>query len=98
MAQYQIPLSNLPAQEVNTVLGNQNCIISIYMRGEEYYFDLKISNETIYEGLICGVGIDLNPFAYRGFKGKLTFVNVDNDGDKIDYKDFGTKYFLIYEG
>lgn len=97
MAQYEIPLSQLPAQKINTILGNQECTILIYMRGNSYYMDLAVNNNFIYQGLICGVGIDLNPYKYRGFKGELTFIDLDNDSSNIDYNLFGSKYFLIYE-
>lgn len=97
MATYQIPLSPLPAQEMDVVLGGQECSLSVYMRGKNYYFDLSINGTPIYQGLICWVGNDLNPFPYRGFKGKLQFIDVDNNSATLDYTQFGTRYFLIYD-
>lgn len=97
MAQYEIPLSPLPAQEINIVLGEQECTVSIYMRGKYYYMDLAINGKQIYQGLICWVGNSLNPYPYRGFVGKLYFVDVDNKSAELDFSKFGERYFLIYE-
>lgn len=94
--QQEIPLIPEPSQEVSIILSNQDCIITIYMRGEYYYFDLVVNDVSLVEGQICSIGVNLIPFSYLGFNGAIFFSDLEN-GDTLDYKGFGSRFLLIYD-
>lgn len=90
-----IPLEKTPAQSFGIVLDEQECRISIYMRGDNLYFDLYKNNEPVYLGSICYDRVDLTPLEYRGFNGHLFFLDIEGKNDP-DYNLFDERYFLVY--
>lgn len=96
MALYSIQLNKLPAQSFGVVLGDQDCRIDLYIRGDQLYFDLQKNNEYLYKGVLCLDRANLTPFKYRGFEGKLYFVDLEGQ-DAPDYKQFNERFVLIYE-
>lgn len=96
MAFFSIPLSATPAQEFPIVLDNQDCTISLYMRGNHYYFDLFVSGSAIYTGILVQTGESLTPFKYREFSGEIKMIDADGKAAEPDWKQFGTRFQLIY--
>lgn len=96
MTQYNIPLSAIPAQEFPIILDNQDCTVSLYMRGNHYYFDLLVSGSAVYTGILVQTGESLTPFQYRGFSGEIKMIDADGKAAAPDWKQFGTRFLLIY--
>ena len=90
-----IPLEQTPAQSFGILLNEQECRISVYMRGKDLYFDLYKDNEPIYLGSICYDRTDLTPYQYRGFDGHIFFVDAEGKSNP-DYKLFDERFFLAY--
>lgn len=96
MSLYSVQLNILPAQTFGVVLSGQECRISLYMRGEQLYFDLQKDNEYLYKGVICLDRKNLTPFKYKGFNGKLYFIDTQGTNNP-EYSGFNERYVLIYE-
>lgn len=95
MAIELIPLEKTPAQSFGIVLNEQECRISLYMRGNSLYFDLYVNNEPVYVGSVCYDRTDLTPYEYKNFVGHIMFIDIEGTNDP-DYKEFDERYFLAY--
>ena len=49
----QIPLEQIPNQEFEIILNNQDCTIHLFLRGDYLYLDLMLDNESVFYGAIC---------------------------------------------
>lgn len=97
MSIYQIPLSPIPSQSFSIILNNQDCIISLYARGEKYYFDLMVNDEVVYQGMIVQVGQDLTPYKYKKFKGSIQIIDLNGKNDYPNYEMFGERFIMVYD-
>ena len=48
-----IPLEQVPNQQLEIILNNQDCKLHLYVRGDYLYFDLEIASEPFFYGAIC---------------------------------------------
>lgn len=92
-----IPLKAIPSQKLNIVLGNQNCTITIYQRGEYLYCNLSVDNVTIRNGMICLVDTNLLAYPVNGFSGLLWFSDLTGMGGTPYYAQLGSRYVMYYD-
>lgn len=96
----KIILNNVPSQNFNVILNDQDCDINIYLKGNDYYIDLISNGNPIIFGVKIGYGnLLLNyPFLNTLFNGTLTMLN-ENNTTIIDYNNFGsiTNLYYFYE-
>lgn len=90
-----IPLTATPSQELTVNLAQQNCGISVYQKGENLYLDLYISGSSVVMAQLCRDRVYLIRQAYFGFKGDLTFIDSQGEGDP-QYSGLGTRWQLVY--
>lgn len=90
-----IQLTQIPNQEIETVLDGQYCTISVYWRQDHLYLDLAVNGEMLVEGKICQNGANVLQTKLRGFKGSLHFF--DMDGENIPVWDkLNSRYVFVY--
>lgn len=90
-----IPISDTPAQQVNALLGGQQCQITIKQRSTGLFLDLAVTNQVIVMTNLC---LDRNPIgadAYFGFAGHLEWVDTQGTNDP-SYPGLGTRFRLVY--
>lgn len=90
-----IPLAAIPQQFFSTVIGGQNCQISIMQRNTGVFFSLSINSIPIASNVICLDRVRLVRGAYLGFIGNLVFLDTQGKTDPA-YAGFGTRYVLAY--
>lgn len=91
-----VPIQPVPSQQVLCVLANQNCQISIYLRGSRVYFDLNSNGLNVSLAVIAHNAVPLDARnSYSGFQGNLFFI--DTQGlDDPQYLGFNSRWFLVY--
>lgn len=90
-----VPLSPIPSQVVNVVLGNQACTLKVYQKLTGVYLELYINGILIVGAIICEDRNRLVRSIYFGFIGDLCFM--DNQGiTDPEYTGFGDRYSLMY--
>lgn len=92
---HAIDLSPLPSQTINTVLGDQNCTISIYWRQQRLYLDLSVGETAVCQGAICQNRADVVQSRSRFFSGSLHFY--DTEGDRPPrWEGLNSRWLLLY--
>ena len=91
----EIPLQPIPAQEVQVILGGQNCTFSVYWRFGKLYADLLVDSEPVFTGAICQNLQWVNQSSSPVFSGGLIFV--DSLGEESPRWDgLGSRWSLLY--
>lgn len=96
MAQYIIPLDNIPNQKFQVELGDKICQFEFITRGVFMYMNLSVDNEEQINGLICMNNVNLLPYNGMGLDGSLYFTDTQGDLDPI-YWGLNDRWLLIYE-
>ena len=94
----EVPLISVVNQELNIILGDQNCTIAIYQKEKNTYLDLFVGDSAIRVGALCvpKAPIILKPC---NFVGQLYIVDIDsppNAQTLPNYKELGKRYKLFY--
>ena len=92
----KIPLKAIPNQQLAVVLGDYNCILHVYQRGDFLYMDLTANGTRIRQGLICLVDVRLPNYDSPDFSGVLFFVDMQGRGGTPNYAELGARYILCY--
>jgi len=90
-----IPLTAVPSQTFNAVLGGQNCTLNIYTLSTGLFMDVLISGIAVISGVLCLNRVRIVRDAYLGFIGDLAFTDTQGANDP-DYTGLGTRYVLLY--
>ena len=92
-----VPLQAVPSQQVQTVLGGQNCQIAVYTLGTEghVFADINVNGVDISSGILARNAVPLNPFGYAAFAGNLMFIDTQGLSDP-SYTGFGARFQLVY--
>lgn len=90
----QIPLQAVPSQQLQVVLGTQNCEISIYEKEQGMFFDLT-SNGVVITTAVLALNVTPLTVNYSGFIGNLLFTDTQGLTDPT-YTLLGTRYSLVY--
>lgn len=91
----QVPLQPVPSQQLQIVLGGQNCQIAVYLRGSAMYVDLNVNGADISIGVLALNLVPLVPTVYFGFAGNLVFLDTQGSTDPT-YNELGSRYVLLY--
>lgn len=89
-----IPLQPVPSQQLQVVLGGQNCQISIYAKTTGLYVDLNVNGTDVAVGVIARDGVTLVP-TYSGFVGNLMVGDTQGNSDPT-FDGLGGRYQLAY--
>jgi hypothetical protein len=90
-----IPLQPVPSQQLQVVLGGQNCQIAVYLLGKHLFVDLNVNGADISIAVRARDVIPLVPTAYLGFIGNLLFTDTQGLTDPT-FDGLGTRYQLVY--
>jgi hypothetical protein len=90
-----IALQPVPSQQLQVVLGGQNCQIAVYLKGEHLFVDLNSNGVDISTAVIARDVISLVPTAYLGFVGELVFTDTQGSRDPT-FDGLGSRYQLVY--
>lgn len=91
----EIPLQQIPAQELQIILDDQNCTLRFYWRWWKLYADLLVDSEPVFSGFICQNRQWVNQSPSLIFAGGLIFV--DELGDEAPRWDgLGDRWHLLY--
>jgi len=90
-----IPITANPAQTMNVILNNQNCVINLYQKNGSLYFDLYSSNNPLIIARLCLDRTQLIFEKYLNFTGQLFFVDMQGTKNPT-YDLLGTRYILFY--
>jgi hypothetical protein len=97
MATYQtIPLTTVASQSFTTLLGSQQCSITVYQLSTGLYCDIVASNNTVVNTMLCLNLVGLVREAYLGFTGQLFFYDTQGTSDPY-FSGLGTRYQLVYQ-
>ncbi|HBW3346578.1 hypothetical protein [Klebsiella pneumoniae] len=91
----KIPLDKIPAQNINVVLSQQNCDISVYQKSGLVYVDLSVSGKKIISASLARDRVKLIRGKYLGFNGDLMFVDTQGYSDP-QYTGFNQRWILVY--
>ena len=91
----EIPLQSIPSQEVQVILGGQNCTLSVYWRWGKLYADLLVDSEPIFMGAICQNLQWVNQSPSPVFSGGLIFVDALGE-ESPRWDGLGSRWSLLY--
>lgn len=89
---YQVPLTNLPNQNIAFNIDGAYWQIHVYQSDKYMCADIKIDGAAVASGVRCFGGIPLLQYAYMYLPNLGNFV-FDSDAD---YTNFGTSCNLFY--
>lgn len=95
----EIPLIATPAQQINTVLNNQDMTIAVYEKtdplyGTNMYIDVAKDGVALITGQIVVINTPLVP-ANSGLAGNIYAIDLDGQ-DEPQTSGLGTRWLLIY--
>ena len=94
----EIPLNQVPNQQFNIVLDEQDCTIHLYQRNSRLYMDLFLDGVALRYGAVCLPHSDIVAHPYP-FTGRLVFMDSLSEPAKQmppQYAELGTRYQLFY--
>lgn len=90
-----VPLTPVPSQKLKVVLANQDCEISVLMRGTHLYLDLTVDGVVIQRGAILIDSVSAIQIPTRNFSGTLAILDTQGD-DAPQYDGLGSRWQLCY--
>lgn len=90
-----VPLQQTPAQSIKSVLGGQNCRISLSQKPQGLFFDLEVDSVPIVSSVIARDAVALVCREYEGFKGNLLFIDTHGSADPLS-SGLGSRWQLVY--
>ena len=91
----EIPLQPIPSQEVQVILGGQNCTLSVYWRFGKLYADLLVDSEPVFAGCICQNLQWVNQSPSPVFSGGMMFVDALGE-EAPRWEGLGSRWSLLY--
>ena len=94
----EIPLIQVPNQELLVTLNEQDCTLHIYQRRERVYLDLAMDGVTLRRGAVCLPCVDVvaQPYPFRGHLYWTDELSKPEKQQPPQYTGFGTRYHLYY--
>lgn len=91
----EIPLQPIPSQELQVLLDNQPCTITLRWLGERLYAGLLVGDEKVFDGCVCLNAQYVNQYPSTLFSGHLIFL--DTQGREAPRWDgLGDRWALVY--
>ncbi len=91
----EIPLEQVPNQQLEIILNNQDCKLHLYVRGDYLYLDLEIASEPFFYGAICYDRTKILPVQKETFNGNFIFIDTLNN-EAPEYTKLNDRYKLYY--
>ena len=95
----EIPLTNIPNQELSIDLNDQDCTIQVRQIGAYLYLTLWVNQSLIIENAICMPTQRILQGMIRGFTGNFVLFDFStgwaNQG-LPNYEELGTRFKLTY--
>ena len=91
----QIPIRDVPNQQVQVSLAGQQCQIHLYQLSTGFFCDLLVSNEQIVAGIICQDRNRVVRDIYLGFIGDLCFMDTQGTSDPVS-PGLNSRFMLVY--
>lgn len=95
MAITKIPMSQIPAQALQVVLGNDTLDLSLYQKTTGLFCDAKVNGVVVCYGVFCVNLSKLLP-SYALEVGNVFFYDTQGTGYPT-YLGLGSRYILIYD-
>lgn len=95
----EIPLISAPNQELLVTLGEQDCALAVYQRGDRVFMDVAVGETVVRRGAICMPGMGIVQGAQTGFAGQLYMVDEDATPDRQrppQWTGLGTRWRLYH--
>ena len=92
----QIPLKNLPSQELQVVLDGQQCMIFVYWRFGLMFLDLTVGDNVVCKGAVCRNGASITQFQSLYFRGSLHFWDTQGNQKSPQWEGLEDRYALLY--
>lgn len=90
-----IPLSPIPSQKIKIVLDDQDCEISVLLRGQKMYLDLIVDGIVIQKGALLLDFVSAIQIPTRYFSGTLAIIDTQGNKDP-QYTGLGDRWQLCY--
>lgn len=91
----QVTLQPVASQQVQTVLGGQQCQIAVYVKNQCMFLDMMVNGKQVIYAVQCKNLVSLIPTAYLGFVGWLMFIDTQGREDP-KYTGLGSRWQLLY--
>ena len=91
----QVTLQPVASQQVQTVLGGQQCQIAVYVKNQCMFLDMIVNGTQVIYAVQCKNLVSLIPTAYLGFVGWLMFIDTQGSEDP-KYTGLGSRWQLLY--
>lgn len=91
----QVTLQPVASQQVQTVLGGQQCQIAVYVKNQCMFLDMMVNGTQVIYAVQCKNLVSLIPTAYIGFVGWLMFIDTQGSEDP-KYTGLGSRWQLLY--
>lgn len=91
----EIPLQAIPAQELQVILGGQNCTLRLYWRFWKLYMDLLVGANAVFSGALCQNCQFVNQSPSLLFSGGLMFVDALGDASPR-WDGLGERWSLLW--
>lgn len=92
----EIPLQQIPNQELSVVLDGQNCVINIRQMGGFVYLTLSADNVPICTTHVCQSGEPIPVWTTPNFSGRLFFVDENGKFAPPRSEELSARYRLFY--
>ena len=90
-----IPLNTAPSQELQIILNDQECTISVYQKLGSVFLDLIVGETDIQRGALCNNRLPIITAVTNDFEGNLYFVDTLGMSDPVA-DGVGDRYILLY--
>jgi len=90
-----IPLTQNANQSANVILSGTNCVINVYQKGANLFFDLISSGTVLIAGRLCLDRVQLIFEDYLPIQGQLFFADMQGTQNPT-YDQLNIRYFLFY--
>ena len=90
-----IPIQPLPSQLLSFVAANQQCVMTLYVKGDNLYFDLTVGGSVLCRGRMIRNAVPMLRAEYSGFVGDFFIVDLEGANDPL-YTGLGSRYRLVY--
>ena len=95
----EIPLLQIPNQELNIELNEQSCTLQIRQMGDYVYLSLTVDQTVIRNNAICMVGMPILYGCEDKFNGNFYLVDASAPADlqeQPNYEEFSDRFKLLY--
>jgi len=94
----EIPLLNVPNQELMVTLDGQDFVLTVKQRGERVYMDATLDGAPLFSGAVClpGLSVGHAPYPMRGLFCWTDSLAKPMQQTAPNYKEFRSRYHLFY--